>query len=243
MIPLATNQLLPYPVLPEQPNRLVQAWWNRYCPYALRKHFHALRAYGHWLPPAPNSPPPPTLYLANHLSFWDGIAINYALLFDRHHTTFRVMVDEEQVRAHPFFRRIGAFSVDRKSPRDALRACAHAASLLNSGHPVLLFPQGSIRPLHEPLHLERGFTYILDRAPTASVVILTLAYEFWEDQRPELLLHASPPLPGQSTGLNDTRARFAEGLEALRSASLTRNPGRVVLHGRRGIQSIRFPGT
>lgn len=229
-------------MLPERPSSLVLAWWRVYCNYALRKHFHALRLYGHWQP-APKPRTAPTLYLANHLSFWDGIAINHVLLRDRLEPTFRVMVDEEQVRAHPFFRRVGAFSVNRKSPRDALRACAHAAELLNAGHSVLLFPQGSIRPAAEPLHLERGFTYILDRAPTANVVVLTLAYEFWEDQRPELLLHTSPDLPGASAGLDDTREHFLSGLTALRTASLHRDPGRIALQGRRGIQSIRFPGT
>jgi 1-acyl-sn-glycerol-3-phosphate acyltransferase len=234
-------------VLPEKPNRVIQFWWNSYCRRAIRKHFHALRLYGHFHSPADttsaDAPRPATLYLANHLSFWDGIVAHHVLLQDRGHRALRIMVDENQVRRHPFFRRVGAFSVNRQSPRDGLRAIEHAARLLEQGLPVLLFPQGAIRPVGEDLRLERGFTYLLDRAPGASVVVLNLAYEFWEHQRPEVLLHASEPLPGKSFGLEDALKHFAAGADALRQASLSRNPGRIVLQREFDIRSLRFPGS
>ena len=59
-----------------KPNRLVLAWFNRYCRYTLRKHFHAVRLYGPEAKLAVD-PAQPNLFVANHSSFWDGILLNY----------------------------------------------------------------------------------------------------------------------------------------------------------------------
>lgn len=192
--------------------------------------------YGTGLPPRSATG---TLVLANHVSWWDGITLD--LVLRPTHPELRCMIDEVQVRKHPFFRRVGGFSVDRTSPRDAVRACAHAAGLLRSGRTVVVFPQGAIVPTGRPLALERGFTRILDDAPQAQVVIVALRYEFWEHQRPELLVHIGVPMPGVSAGLDDVAAAMNEGLGALQAVSNHRTPGRVLLRGRRAISEWRLP--
>lgn len=225
-------------MLREKPNPLIQAWWRWYCPFALRKHFHRVMLYGELASPLHSSSG--TLYLANHLSFWDGIVLSHLLHSHYGEEQPRCMIDEAQIARHPFFRRVGGFSVDRTSPRDALRAIAHAADLLSAGHGVVLFPQGRIVPGEAPMQLERGFTYILDRAPRARVVALALRYEFWNDQRPELLVHLARPEPASTFGFDTAVTLLSRGLADLRRASLTRTPGEVVLRGRRSIAEL-FP--
>ena len=51
------------------------------------------------------------------------------------------MMDEQGLRQYPFFRRIGAFSVNRDKPRDMLASLQYAAGLLQSGCPVWVFPR------------------------------------------------------------------------------------------------------
>jgi hypothetical protein len=106
---------------------------------------------------------------------------------------------------------------------------------------VVLFPQGRIVPADAPLELERGFTYILDRAPAARVVVISLRYEFWTDQRPELLVHLSPPHPASSFGLDSARTVLGEELASLRQASLSRSEGLVLLRGRTSVADL-LPG-
>ncbi|MFN4241823.1 MAG: lysophospholipid acyltransferase family protein [Tepidisphaerales bacterium] len=222
-------------MLPETIHRPTLWWWRWYCRYALRRHFHRVMRYGAELPPAS---PTGTLVLANHVSWWDGITLDAVLRPT--HPELRCMIDEVQVRRHPFFRRVGGFSVNRSSPRDAVRACAHAAGLLRDGKTVVMFPQGAIVPAGRPLVLERGFTRILDDAPDAAVLVVALRYEFWEHQRPELLVHIAPPLAGRSAGRDDVTAALAGGLAELARASDQRAAGEVLLRGRKAISEWRW---
>lgn len=229
-------------MLVETPNPVVLAWWRWYCRYALRKHFHRVMLYGDLARPATEPTAEPgaaaTLYLADHLSWWDGVLLFHLLGTRLGERGLRCMVDETQVRKHPFFRRVGCFSVDRTRPRDGLRAVRHAADLLERGHSVVVFPQGRIRPADAPVSLERGFTYLLDFFPAARVRVLTFRYDFWEHQRPELLAWSSPTLAGNAAGLDDIADTFRAGVETLRDASLRRAEGDLLLRCRRSIAEL-----
>ncbi|HLL90503.1 MAG TPA: lysophospholipid acyltransferase family protein, partial [Tepidisphaeraceae bacterium] len=180
-------------MLPAKPNALVQMWFDAWCRRALRAHFNRVHVYAD---PAAQAFDPAVshLYVANHASFWDGIVLNYWLRHRRRQRAY-VMVDARQVAEHPFFRRIGGFSVDRGNPRDGLRAVRHAADLLNATPcAVVVFPQGQIQPADaRPLSFEHGVSRIIERAPLARVVTVALRYEFWLEQRAEAMLSIAAP--------------------------------------------------
>ena len=111
------------------------------------------------------------LYVANHCSFWDGILLNEMLRRHRAQPLY-CMIEEPQVRKHPFFRRIGGFSIDRGRPRDIRSAIDYASDLLNgtvrgasrnrNAAALVVFPQGEIQPNDvRPLGFKRGIARIL----------------------------------------------------------------------------------
>ena len=105
----------------------------------------------------------PILLIANHMSWWDGIWLNYlnARLFKR---KFNFMMLEEQLRKHWYFQYIGGFSV-KKGSRTVVETIKHAAELLSDNHNlVLMFPQGEIHSLYnDHFVFETGIEHILAR--------------------------------------------------------------------------------
>jgi hypothetical protein len=145
------------------------------------------------------------------------------------------MTDLEQVKRHPFFRRVGAFSVDRSRPRDGMRAIRYAADLLNQRPcAVVIFPQGKIQPAGiRPLRFERGIDRLLKLSPQAAVVIVALRYEYWRDQRGELLVDLSEPTDRSADAIE---LQMADRLETLAAAGREHRPGnQILLQGRRSI--------
>lgn len=113
--------------------------------YLLRRHFHSFQLSGE-IDPAPQGQP--VLYLMNHSSWWDGMVVYHAIANASAREHY-MMMDEEQMKRYRFFRKIGAFSIDKKSSRAIVASLRYSESLLNQGYGVWLFPQGDIE------HLER----------------------------------------------------------------------------------------
>ena len=236
-------------MLPATPGRLTIAWFDWWCRRALRASFNRV----HLSLDAPQQwdafdPSVPRLYVPNHSSFWDGIVLNHLLRGGpRRAQPLYCMVDEAQARRHPFFRRAGAFGVNRASPRDAARSIDYAVNLL-TGSPapaVIVFPQGQVRPVDaRPMRFESGVGRIISRVPGLRVVPVGLRYEFWEDQRAETIVRVG----AERTFAGQSRADTVASLEATVSALLDaaredaiawRVGDRVVLEGKRSISRWR----
>lgn len=213
-------------MLPARRNPIVQAWFDGWCRRALRRHFYRLHLYPEtpdaWKPAA-FDPAVPRLYVANHSSFWDGIVLNYVLRRFRRAQPLYCMIDAVQVRKHPFFRRIGGFSVDRANPRDARRTIDYAASLLrDESAAVVIFPQGRNEPNDvRPLRFESGVARLIEAVPHARVVPVALRYEFWLEQRAEAMLafgaerqYAGRPRREALADLRAVTTRLLDGLVA-----------------------------
>jgi 1-acyl-sn-glycerol-3-phosphate acyltransferase len=217
-------------VLPAIPNPLVRLWFDWYCGHALRHHFHRVHLYGD----VPFDPARSTLYVATHAGFWDPLVVNHLIRTRRRQPAY-AMSELDAVRKHPFFRRVGAFTVDRTDRRDGLRAVRHAAELLNAGpSAVLVFPQAAVRPTDErPIRFERGVERILSLAPAADVVVVALRYEFWTDQRPELLVDVSAGTTRTAEGL---RRQLTDRMDALAAAGRAYRAGdQILVEGRPSI--------
>ena len=182
-----------------------------------------------------------TLFLANHSCWWD--------LFLVHFLNETIPVDGYGMMEHfnmvrfGFFRRIGAFSVDRTDPTSVRASLEYAAGLLRAPRSgVWVFPQGKIETNEvRPITFQPGIRALVRRAGRVRVVVVAFRYDFWQDERPEALVRFGEPtyvdradLP---TLIPTFEARMTAELDALRADSLTQDARRFepLMAGRRSI--------
>lgn len=154
--------------------------------YLIKKHFSAIHVVGK----LHHSSNTPVIHIANHSSWWDGLLLFYLIhqtSLDSHY----MMMDEEGIKKYPFFRKLGAFSVNRNKPKDLLRTFKYCETLLHQNKNIWLFPQGRIQHQDVAITFERGLTHLLDKNPTASIQIVTLHYYFTEKQKPSVSILCS----------------------------------------------------
>jgi 1-acyl-sn-glycerol-3-phosphate acyltransferase len=144
--------------------------------------------------------------VANHHSWWD---VHLAIAICAHHGRPSAgVMDEAQLAAFPFFRRLGI--VSRKEVRQAVR-------LAQGGHHVVVYGEGALRPPGPLGQLQPGAAAI---AKWADVPLIPCAIRviMRGSDRPEIYLRVGAALPpGVST----------EGLAASLSALLARLDGDV----------------
>jgi 1-acyl-sn-glycerol-3-phosphate acyltransferase len=135
----------------------------------------------------------PVLFVATHSTFWDGLVL--LPLDEALGTDGRVLMDQVQLDARPYFRAIGAIGIDRTGLATARHGLAAATAHLSApGRAVWVFPQGRQRPTHlRPLDLRRGFE-VLVRRTGARLVPVALALVFLEDHRPRAFVDFGSPV-------------------------------------------------
>jgi hypothetical protein len=189
-----------------------QEWFCRlfrwYTRRLVGKSFNAMRlakggvdAFAHF-----DSYDGPTMLLLNHQSWWDPILT--VALVDRFTPTRQVYapMDRAMVEQFAFMRKLGLFGVDLNDP-SAFKAMVHYASDLARTSPNPSFwitPQGQFADVRAPLELRPGAAAIASRlckdGTPPRVLCLAIEFAFWEDRKPEVLLHAAPcPQPERST--------------------------------------------
>lgn len=217
-------------MLEPTPDFFVARWFDWYCGYALRKYFHRVHLFGN----VPFDPMRSTVYIGNHSCFWDALVVNRWISTRRRQRAY-CMVDADQVREHPFFSKIGGIAVERGHPRDAVRAIDYAAARLNEKPSALvIFPQGKIEPANKrPLTFERGVERLLNKAPNCDVVLIAMHYEYWLEQRPELLMDVTSTSERKTAALESL---LTHRLDTLRQRSTAREGGdEILVQGRRSI--------
>ena len=185
--------------------------------------------------------PSGTLFLANHSCWWDLFLVhvlNEAIPVDGYG-----MMEHFNMIRFGFFRRIGAFSVDRTDPISVRASLDYAAGLLQRPRAgVWVFPQGKIETNDvRPLVFQAGIRALVRRAGRVRVVPVALRYDFWQDERPEALIRFGQParvdrpdLPGL---IPTFERRLTEELDALRDASIAQKAEDFVplVEGKRSI--------
>ena len=136
----------------------------------------------------------PILYIANHSSWWDGLLLYHLWRRSGEHNHY-VMMDEAQLSEYRFFRKLGAYSVDKSAAGASRASLRYTERLLGEGARVWLFPQGDIRHLESrPLELQRGAAHLLRRVPHTAVVPVTFYYTSGLHSKPEVSLMIGQPL-------------------------------------------------
>jgi 1-acyl-sn-glycerol-3-phosphate acyltransferase len=136
----------------------------------------------------------PLLIYANHSSWWDGL-VAFQISRETKLDSF-LMMEEKQLRKLFLFRKLGAFSVVREKPREAMKSVEYAAKILREkpNRTVWLFPQGEILPSEiRPLKFYGGLTKIIEKAERCSVVPLAFRFEFSCDFKPDIFVKIGEP--------------------------------------------------
>ena len=113
----------------------------------------------------------PVLFIANHVSWWDGFWLQYLnqSIFNR---KLHFMMLEEQLRKFWFFNLSGGYSV-RKSSRSLIESLNYTVELLSDRKNfVFIFPQGEIVSMHKN-HFEfgKGLSYVLKNLENSVQII------------------------------------------------------------------------
>lgn len=209
---------------------------------ALRRQLFAARAQGiARLRDELAAEPGGTLILANHSCWWDlylAHLLNETIPVDGYG-----MMEHANLARFGFFRRIGAFSVDRTSPTGVRASLDYTCELLrgpNAG--VWLFPQGRIVGNDvRPLDFRPGLRTLVRRAGRLRVVVAAFRYEFWQEERPEAFVRFGAPrwvdAAQAPTIVEDAEAWLTAELDVLREDVVAQRADRfsVLLEGHSSI--------
>ncbi len=178
------------------------AWFERvfqiYNRNLLKRHFYSFRVLGLDNFVKVNS----SIIYANHSSWWDGLVafeISKALRADSF-----MMMEEKHLRNLFLFRKLGAFSIVRENPRQAVKSLSYAVNLLKEKkekpfRTLWIFPQGEILPNDSrPIHFYNGLARIIERVADCSAVPLAIRYEFLNEYKPEIFVKI-----GESDNFNE----------------------------------------
>lgn len=135
----------------------------------------------------------PNIIYAPHICWWDGILGYYLCRKIFHFAPIGMM---EDLHTMPIFRKIGAFSVDKKSPKVVKESLFFAQKNLDSGDKsMFIFPQGIIRPQdYSPLKFSSGISYIASNLEGVNLIPLAIRYCFLRGAAPEILVDVSEPM-------------------------------------------------
>lgn len=146
-------------------------------------------------------PKGPALIISNHSSWWDGLLF-FFLNRRVWNLDVHIMMHEHGLKEFPFFRRLGAFSIDRSNPKDILASLRYAENLLKQGKTVILFPQGDEYHLEtRPLEFHTGVLYLMEKCPEIPLVPVRFYYSMRRDKHPEVWIDQ-----GDSLTLDDIPA-------------------------------------
>lgn len=209
-----------YLMIPAKKNKLIGKLFSFYHTRLLKKHFYRIHLSGEENYLSRDTSLPALLY-ANHSNWWDGF-ISYYLTTRHFNADDYLMMDIEQMKKYRFFKYIGAFSVDRKNPREGAESVNYAVELLkNSTRHLWIYPQGIMQPQDKrPVTFFSGITHIAEKTGGVNLVPVCFRYEFIMEQRAEVFIKIGEPdiIKGRTEyGLTEQlQSKFTTGLDGLK---------------------------
>jgi 1-acyl-sn-glycerol-3-phosphate acyltransferase len=146
----------------------------------------------------------PLIIYCNHPSWWDPALLLLAL---PHLLPGRVGIgpmDATELQRYALFRRMGLFGIDPATKDGGRIFLRTALSCLRRPNTCLVITaEGAFTdPRLRPIRLRPGVARLARLAPHAVVIPLALEYCFWNESKPEALLHFGPPIslaPGETS--------------------------------------------
>ncbi len=144
------------------------------------------------------------VYVANHTSYVDHLAIAAALPGDLAFAAYKEL-QNEPIQG-PFARRLGAFFVERFEPVGAAAEVARALDLLKQGRPIVIYPEATIMRMPGLLDFMMGAFVTAARAgvPVVPVALsggrnILRHDHLWFPRRGRLEVHVGPQLRAKGT--------------------------------------------
>jgi chlorobactene lauroyltransferase len=224
---------LPYP----PPPRATAAWlFDRYIRGQLRRHFAAV----HWTArgrPERWNRGLPTLFVANHTSWWDGFVA--CLVTRRLGLRFQVLMEAEHLARYKVFLRVGALPLRRSHPRQAYADLSAASGYLQPQAGLWIFPQGARRPPRDPIgRCERGAAQLALRAGREiRICPVAFRYAFVGEQLPEAFVFVGEEWRLQP-GTFSARAPLMTAIEDRLAATLSEADALIDRERLDGFQSL-----
>lgn len=188
--------------------------------------------------PSPTGATAPLLVVANHTSWWDGFLVRELHKALRPAEPFLTVMLEEELKRHPFLRRLGGIGLvpgSAASLRGLLRTLARVRTE-SPGALVLFFPQGRLWPGHRrPLGFLPGVRAVRRSLGDATVLPLGIHLSPGATAGQQAWLSAGPPVDG-----GDPAGADPEHLEGLVQAELDAILAFLALHGEEARR--RWPG-
>jgi len=160
----------------------------------------------------------PLIIYANHSGWFDGIV---AYQISRHfNLNFYVMMEEKQLKNLQLFRKLGAFSVVREKPREAIQSINYSVNILskNPDSVLWIFPQGEILPNDvRPLNFYNGISKIISKLDKCNTLGIAMRYEFLGNFKPEIFVSIGffEQFSLDVQNNNNLSAHFAQNTEKL----------------------------
>jgi chlorobactene lauroyltransferase len=130
-----------------------------------------------------------TIYYLNHTSWWDGLIpllLNQKLFRQR----ARAMMEDKQIKKHPFFKKIGAFSVNLSNQRAVIPSLRYAvSSMKRSNASLFIYPEGEIVPFStKKPAFKKGLAWIAKKCPDTDIVPVGIYFNYALSDKPELFI-------------------------------------------------------
>ncbi len=171
----------------------------------------------------------PLIIYGNHSSWWDpmtAVLLAAKLMPGRSHYA---PIDETSLAENGILGRIGIFPIDIYSTRGARQFLQAAMTILQQRGVLWITPQGRFADTRElDLAFRPGLASVASRFG-CTLIPLATEYTFWNDRRPQALLHFGEPIHvSQNTSKPALNKQLEQALEQtmkeLKTQSLTRNP-------------------
>jgi len=178
--------------IPAKENRLFITMFRQYVWWLFRRRFNAVYVRQDYTPTSSSR----SIYYGNHNSWWDGLIpllLNEYILKQQ----ARAIMEDKQMKKYPFFKWIGAFSVDRGNSRRAIYTLRYALQSMNRDNAALyLYPEGTIVPFIRSLHpsYEGGLTWLATKLSNVDIVPMHIYINTHNSHKPELLIWLSYPV-------------------------------------------------
>jgi len=179
---------------------LYTLWFRWYSRRQFAKHFNSVRTFG-----TENLQNMdlniPIIFYMNHAYWWDGFWSQLCTEAYFKQNLF-IIIEYKQLVRYQFFTRLGAFSIVRDHPREAIKTINYAVELLCSPSPkqnaLWIFPQGLIEHIDKrPLQFFGGTAKIVEqlckKEQGVYLCSLVTRVDYLEEQKPEMFLSFKTP--------------------------------------------------
>jgi chlorobactene lauroyltransferase len=174
-------------------NILFEAIFSIYNRNLLKRRFNSLNVEGLDFLVNKDSSLPLIIY-CNHSSWWDGL-IAFQVSRNAKLDSY-LMMEEKNLRRFFLFRKLGAFSINRKNTRLAIQTLKYSVDLLakDSKKTLWIFPQGEIvNNDFRPFIFYNGLSSIIKKVGNCMVASLSMRYEFLGEYKPDIFVKIGKP--------------------------------------------------